>query len=188
MTLMYIRVMNKQDKRRSKFLSLVLRHRPEAANVELDEQGWVAVNQLMKGLRAKDNSWNMELLRDVVENNNKKRFEFNDSETKIRARQGHSVQVDLGYEEQVPPDVLYHGTVGKYLDSIYKDGLRKMKRHHVHLSADTETATTVGSRRGKPVILAVDAARMVEDGYKFYLSNNGVWLTAHVPSEYLTTN
>jgi putative RNA 2'-phosphotransferase len=161
-------------------LSYILRHRPDSAGLTLDENGWAEVGTLIYnlGITRKD-------LEFIVENNNKKRFEFSDDGAKIRARQGHSVDVDLGYEELVPPDTLYHGTVGKVLDDIRKSGLLKMNRHHVHMSPDEETAIIVGRRRGRPVVLEIKAGEMCEAGHKFYKTDNNVWLTDRVPPEYL---
>ena len=121
-----------------------------------------------------------------VETNDKKRFSFDDSGDLIRANQGHSVEVDLQLEEKQPPDVLYHGTVEQFLASIMAEGLKKGKRHHVHLSKDIETARKVGSRRGKPIVLQIDAGKMHGAGFKFFLSVNGVWLTDSVPAGFLT--
>ncbi len=166
--------------KKSKQLSFVLRHNPGKAGLTLDIQGWADVNKLLTSM-----GLSKEELDFIVENNNKKRFEFSEDGTKIRASQGHSVQVDLGYEKQAPPEFLYHGTVEKFIAEIREDGLSKMTRHHVHLSADRETATIVGKRRGKPLILEVKAGEMHRDGLEFYLTRNGVWLTDHVPAKYL---
>jgi putative RNA 2'-phosphotransferase len=171
---------HKELTRRSKFLSLVLRHRPETIGVELDEQGWVSVQDLLA-----KSDLDSGTLDTIVEQNNKKRFEFNDDKTKIRARQGHSVDVDLNYEPADPPEFLYHGTVDKFMQNIRRDGLRKMKRHHVHMSPDIKTASVVGQRRGKPIILKIAAQRMLETGVKFFVTENDVWLTDHVPPEFL---
>jgi putative RNA 2'-phosphotransferase len=168
-------------KKASKFLSYVLRHKPEKANVKLDIEGWCPVNELLRNTYL---TW--DLIRNAVEQNDKKRFEFNEKGDKIRARQGHSVDVHLGYKEVVPPDMLYHGTASKYVDSIYKDGIRKMKRHAVHLSGDEETAKKVGSRHGKPAVIVIKSKEMHENGYKFYLTDNGVWLTDFVPERYIS--
>ena len=169
----------------SKFLSLVLRHKPETIGITLDEQGWTDVGILLQKIQQGGKIIDLDTLKAVVANNDKKRFAFNTDETKIRANQGHSLKVELGYTPQTPPDILYHGTVEKFLDSIFQKGLDKRKRHHVHLSAETAIATNVGKRRGKPVILKVDAQRMHQDGLLFYLSENGVWLTEKVPVKYL---
>jgi putative RNA 2'-phosphotransferase len=169
----------------SKFLSLVLRHAPGEIGIELDAQGWVECEILMSAANQHGVELNRELLDEVVRTNDKQRFAFSEDGLWIRANQGHSVQVELDLKIQEPPAVLFHGTVGKYLDAIRRDGLIKRLRHHVHLSRDIDTAMNVGSRRGKAVILKVDAARMQKDGHVFYLSENQVWLTDHVPAEYI---
>lgn len=175
----------KEITRISKFLSLVLRHRPETAHIELDENGWTDVATLLDRMKQHRFDITPELLDHVVETNAKKRFAFNDDKTRIRASQGHSVEVDLGLAAAVPPDVLYHGTADRFLGSILAEGLKKMDRRHVHLSRDPETASKVGQRHGRLVILYVDAAQMHADGLVFYVSENGVWLTDHVPVRYL---
>ena len=169
----------------SKFLSLILRHKPETIGLKLDPNGWVNVIELLTQMNKNGRQLNMSELEYVVETNNKKRFEFNDDKTKIRASQGHSLGVDLQYESKTPPTILYHGTSTTFVESIKASGLLKLKRDHVHLSSDTDTATKVGSRHGKPFIFEVLAGEMVENGFKFYQSTNGVWLTDHVPSKYL---
>lgn len=169
----------------SKLFSLILRHQPDVIGITLDENGWANVNELIAKFSKKYFPINRVLLDEVVANNNKKRFSFNDSGTKIRANQGHSITVDVELEEKTPPDILYHGTVEKFLHLIFESGLLKMSRQHVHLSADVETAKNVGSRRGKPVLLTVDARQAFRDGIKFYLSKNGVWLADHIPVKYL---
>jgi putative RNA 2'-phosphotransferase len=172
-------------KKLSKFLSLVLRHKPETIGLKLDENGWAGTSELLEKLNQKDFEVSFELLQEVVKHNDKKRFVFSEDHTRIRASQGHSIQVDLQLEEQEPPALLYHGTTGKNIDSIKKQGILKGQRHHVHLSIDIETATNVGKRYGIPVILKVDALQMYKDGIKFYLSDNGVWLTDQVLPEYI---
>ena len=169
----------------SKFLSLVLRHEPQRIGIELDAAGWVAVSELLRACRAHGQPLSPEELRQVVFGNDKQRFSFSEDGQKIRANQGHSVPVELGYGAAVPPRILYHGTVEKFLASIRAEGLKKGARHHVHLSPDERTAARVGSRRGRPLILKVESGRMHEDGYEFFLSANGVWLTEHVPPQYL---
>ena len=175
----------KQQVRISKFLSLVLRHKPETIGLELDENGWTDTNELLAKMSQNGKSIDFEQLNIVVENNPKKRFAFNEDKTRIRANQGHSIKIDLGFEPQQPPEILYHGTGTKYLKSILEQGLKKQKRHHVHLSADKETATKVGQRHGKLAMLEVATGKMYQDRYKFYLSENRVWLTDEVPVEYL---
>jgi putative RNA 2'-phosphotransferase len=164
----------------SKKLSYMLRHDPASVGLTLDEKGWVSVDTLLKATRME-----RAVLEIVVADNDKKRFAFNDAKTMIRANQGHSVEIDLGYEPAMPPTVLYHGTARHNLQSIEKQGLIKGNRHHVHLSVDTETARKVGMRHGVPVILTVLASQMVADGYVFWVSANGVWLTEQVPPLYL---
>ena len=169
----------------SKFLSLVLRHQPEKIGITLDSAGWVDVRELLDALARHGAALSEAGLRDVVESSDKKRFAFSEDGLRIRASQGHSVGVDLGYRPATPPDVLYHGTVARFICSIRATGLDKGKRHHVHLSRDVETATKVGGRRGEAIVLTIDAAGMARDGRVFYVSANGVWLTDHVPSEYI---
>ena len=171
----------KQNTHLSKLLSYILRHKPSTYEIVLDENGYTNVDELIKKLNAQNKNINFEILQHIVDTNNKKRFAFNDDLTKIRASQGHSVEVELVYTEKQPPEILYHGTVEKFLASIMKDGLQKIQRHHVHLSADKATAIKVGERRGKPIVLEIKAGEMFSAGYKFYLSDNGVWLTDHVP-------
>jgi putative RNA 2'-phosphotransferase len=179
--------MEKQIKHISKFMSLVLRHKPEEIGLQLDEEGWANVIELVDKMNLKGMNVDIEIIRIVVETNDKKRFAFNDSKTMIRASQGHSIEVELNLRETVPPDILYHGTTGKYVDAIRKEGLKKQSRQHVHLSETTATATAVGSRHGKPVILIINANEMYKAGYKFYLSENKVWLTDAVPAEFIKT-
>ena len=169
----------------SRFLSLILRHEPEAAGLTLGEGGWVAVDDLLAALARHGKPLSRLELDELVATNNKRRFAFNDDGTRIRASQGHSVEVDLGYEPVPPPELLFHGTVERFLASIRVQGLIRGQRHHVHLSADAETATRVGTRRGQPVVLIVAAAKMAMAGRQFYRSENGVWLTEHVPAEFI---
>jgi putative RNA 2'-phosphotransferase len=171
----------------SKFLSLVLRHKPQEIGIHLDENGWTSVDELINKMNEKGKEVDLELLTEVVETNDKKRFAFNDDKTLIRANQGHSVSIDLGYEPKDPPVVLYHGTGEKYYESIMKIGLDKRNRHHVHMSKDKNTAITVGKRHGKPIIFEIDTKQMLEDGHSFFESDNGVWLTNNVPVKYLKT-
>ena len=168
----------------SKYMSLILRHKPDAIGITLDEHGWANVDELIAGI-AKDNEFNMEILEEIVRTDEKQRYSFNEDKTLIRANQGHSIPVDVELEELVPPEILWHGTGEKYVSSIDKQGLIPKSRLYVHLSKDEETAINVGSRHGKPVIYLVSAKKMYEDGYKFYRSVNGVWLTKGVPLQYL---
>lgn len=169
----------------SKFLSLVLRHRPQLIGLTLDAEGWADVQTLLQGCAAKGMACTLEQIQEIVATNPKQRFALSNDSQRIRANQGHSVDVALALPPQQPPDVLYHGTVHPFLKSILAQGLQKRQRHHVHLSAEWATAEQVGSRRGKPVVLTVQAGRMWADGYLFYQSHNGVWLTDLVPPPYL---
>lgn len=171
----------------SKFLSLVLRHKPEAIGISLDENGWTDTTLLLYGMNAAGKAIDLEILKFIVDTNAKKRFAFNDDFTLIRASQGHSVEIELGYEPKEPPQVLYHGTAEQNVKAILEEGLIKGKRHHVHLSTNIETARNVGSRYGKPVLLEVQALQMHNDGHQFFVSKNGVWLTEHVPPKYIHT-
>jgi putative RNA 2'-phosphotransferase len=177
--------MNKQLVEISKFLSFVLRHNPQAIGITLDAEGWVSVDELLAAAARHGQSIRREQLDEVVATNDKKRFAFSPDGRLIRANQGHSVEVDLGLAPVEPPELLYHGTVERFLDSIHEKGLIRGKRHHVHLSADRETAVRVGQRSGRPVVLVVESGRMHRDGHKFFRSENGVWLTETVPSTYL---
>jgi len=177
--------MEKQLKQVSKFMSLVLRHKPETIGLQLDENGWTNVQELVDKMNATGAAATIELINTIVETNDKKRFAFNEDKTMIRANQGHSIEVELNLREVQPPEFLYHGTVEKFIDIIRIEGLKKMERQHVHLSKDTETAANVGNRRGKAIILAIDAAKMHADGFRFYLSENEVWLTDEVPVQYI---
>jgi len=170
----------------SKFLSFVLRHRPQAIGIRLDSQGWVEIDTLLEQCRAHGRGdISRPMLDEAVATNSKRRFAVSEDGLRIRASQGHSVEVELGYEPAIPPEVLYHGTVAEAVGSIRARGLDRMRRHHVHLSPDTATAQAVGARRGKPVVLPVQAGRMHQDGHSFYLSANGVWLTEAVPPGYI---
>ncbi|MFK7004374.1 RNA 2'-phosphotransferase [Flavobacterium covae] len=175
----------KEIKSISKFLSLILRHSPETINLKLDENGWADVEELITKSNKNRKALDFETLQYVVENNDKKRFSFNEDLTKIRANQGHSITIDLELQPQTPPDELYHGTVAKFMDTILKEGLQKMNRQHVHLSKDKETAIKVGNRRGGAIILKINTHQMTKDGYLFYCSDNDVWLTDEVPPKYI---
>ena len=177
--------MSTDDKPVSKFLSLVLRHKPEILSLYLDENGWANVDELLRKSQAHGVSLTPESLNRIVATNDKKRFQFSEDGQRIRASQGHSIAVDLQLKEAAPPPQLFHGTAIKNLASIHSQGLLKGERHHVHLSADSETAKQVGSRYGKPVVLRVAAGAMYEQGFRFFQSENGVWLTDVVPPQYL---
>ncbi|MCD0483239.1 RNA 2'-phosphotransferase [Streptacidiphilus sp. ASG 303] len=172
--------------RASKFLSRVLRHDPAAAGVELDPAGWVEVEVLLAALARHGRPLTREQLDHVVASNDKRRFAYSEDGLRIRASQGHSVAVDLGLPPADPPPVLYHGTTGRTLGTVLREGLRPMSRQDVHLSADRATAVRVGSRHGRPVVLVVDAAAMAAAGHVFRVSANGVWLAAAVPPQYLS--
>lgn len=177
--------MSKKDVSHSKFLSLVLRHQPEAIGVVLDPQGWIDVDVLLNAMAKHGHPLDFSDLERLVRESDKKRFALNEDGKRIRANQGHSVEVDLALSPQVPPEVLYHGTVDRFLDSIKATGLEKRERHHVHLSSDIETAMKVGQRRGKPVLLEIRSGDMHRAGHVFFVSDNGVWLTDRVPAEFL---
>ncbi len=168
----------------SKFISLILRHKPETIGISLDEHGWANVDELIAGI-ARTQKFNMEMLEEIVRTDNKQRYSFNEDRTLIRANQGHSIPVDVELDEMEPPEELWHGTGEKYVDSIDKMGLIPKSRLYVHLSKDSQTAENVGKRHGKPVLYIVKAKDMFDDGYKFFLSKNGVWLTKEVPVKYL---
>lgn len=169
-------------KTRSKYLSLILRHDPSAGGIEVDKDGWANVADLVHhaGFTRKE-------LDDIVAKDNKQRYTYDETKHRIRANQGHSLKhVQIEFPETIPPRFLYHGTVQKFIDSIMKNGLNKQTRNYLHLSKDVETATNVGSRRGDAVILKINALDMYNDGYKFYISKNGVYLIDRVPSKYIT--
>lgn len=178
--------MDKRLKGTSKFISLELRHKPEEIGLTLDSNGWADVDELLIKMGKKGNAITIEDLKQIVDTNEKKRFAFNEDFTKIRANQGHSIEVDVELKPMMPPDVLYHGTAVKNRDEILRAGLHKMNRLYVHLSLEMDTAKNVGARHGKPVVLVIDAKAMHSDGYLFYLSENGVWLAEHVPAKYIT--
>jgi len=170
----------------SKFLSLILRHQPEAVGLQLDENGWANVDELLQKIQT-HNQWSVEMtdLKEAVYNNDKQRFTFNEDETQIRANQGHSITIDLKLAPQTPPPYLYHGTATKNIASIRAQGINKGTRQHVHLSADKETATKVGQRHGIAKVLTIRTGKMHEDGIEFFLSKNGVWLTDFVAAAYI---
>lgn len=178
--------MNKQqEKKISRFLSLVLRHQPEKIGIELDDAGWVEVDVLLEAMAASGPGITREQLDQVVTNNDKQRFSFSDDGTQIRAKQGHSIEVELGYQPAEPPERLIHGTPSKFVELIREGGLNKMSRHHVHLHENIDVANQVGSRRGKPVLLIVRSAEMQAAGHEFFVTENRVWLTDHVPPEFI---
>lgn len=180
-------ISEKENTKLSKFLSLILRHKPETIGIELDANGWTDVETLIQKSNRSGFRFDKTILKHIVETNAKSRFAFNETHDKIRASQGHSVSVALGYVPRKPPQLLYHGTAEKSVASIMQTGLQKKARHHVHLSTDIETAIKVGQQHGTPVVLEVLAERMFDEQYEFFLSQNGVWLTDHVPADYLRT-
>jgi len=173
-------------KRTSVFISLILRHQPEVIGISLDRHGWANVQEMIDGINKTGKySIDMPTLEEIVRTDNKQRYSFNEDKTKIRANQGHSINVDVELKENVPPEILYHGTGEKYVDSINTEGLKPKSRLYVHLSKDIDTAIKVGSRHGKPVVYKISAGEMHRQGYQFYLSENGVWLTKIVPADFI---
>ncbi|WP_377476653.1 MAG: RNA 2'-phosphotransferase [Microcoleus anatoxicus] len=172
----------------SKYLSRHLRHTPERIGIQLDSGGWVPVSELLDACQKHNFPIQLNQLQQVVEQNDKQRFSFDHTGAMIRANQGYSIEIDLELAPAIPPDTLYHGTTTSAVESILKEGIRKMSRHHVHLSTAIETARRVGSRHGIPAVFIVDTAAMHRDSYTFYCSNNGVWLVDFVPPKYLGIN
>ncbi len=166
----------------SKFLSYVLRHKPESIGLTLNNNGWASVAEILNNRKL---HFSLEELKFVVENNEKNRFSLNEDFSLIKANQGHSVDIKLEFQQIVPPDILYHGTAQHLLASIQEKGLDKRQRHHVHLSIDIKTASNVGKRHGKLIILAIDAKKMHQEGYQFYISDNNVYLVEEIPAKYL---
>src|SRR3954467_3253405 len=171
--------------RTSKFLSLILRHEPQKIGLKLAEGGWVDVGELLAAVNRNGTRLTLEQLQHIVATSDKKRFAFSEDGQQIRANQGHSVEVDLQYAPEQPPELLYHGTATRFLESIRAAGLQKMERHHVHLSAETKVTVQVGSRHGKPALLTIRAGEMHRAGFVFRCSANGVWLVDHVPPNYI---
>lgn len=177
--------MKKQHIKTSKFLSYVLRHKPEEIGLSLDPEGWARVDDLTACAARHGKILDRDLIEKVVVNNDKRRFSLDRESVHIRANQGHSIPVDLGLQPIPPPETLFHGTAAHFLESIRKSGLHPRNRQHVHLSPDRHTAVKVGRRHGKPVVLTIDAQAMYQAGHRFFLSENGVWLTERVPAEFL---
>jgi len=180
--------MNSEKKKRetnSKFLSFVLRHHPEKIGLTLDGEGWASVDALVELANVAGHGVDRAAIEEIVATSDKQRFALSDDGKRIRANQGHSVDISLGLAATVPPDILYHGTASRFLSSIRLAGLHAGQRQHVHLSREAETAAQVGARHGRPVVLVIDAKAMNSDGCHFYLSTNGVWLTAAVPPQYI---
>lgn len=177
-------MISKEDLRISKFMSLVLRHKPEEIGLKFDEYGYLNTSDLINGMNEKGYKITIADIYRIVIEDDKQRYSFNTDETKIKANQGHSVEVNLKLDAVVPPSQLYHGTSTRFENSICDNGIKKQSRQYVHLSADIETAIKVGKRHGEPVIFVIDSQRMFHDGYKFYLSENKVWLIDYVPTKY----
>jgi len=169
----------------SKFLSLILRHKPESIGVSMSPHGWVNINELIQAAEKHRIYLNKKIIDQVIKENEKQRFTYSTDGESIRANQGHSINIELELKPSKPPKILYHGTASRFMENIRKKGLLKMNRQHVHLSLLKKTAYDVGKRHGKPIILIIDAQIMTKDGYDFYLSKNGVWLTEHVAPQYL---
>lgn len=182
-------ILNSQSKKvteTSKYLSLVLRHQPKVIGMQLDAEGWLPIDELIRNANQRGNSLSLEMLHEVVATCEKKRFSLSEDGLRIRANQGHSVpDIELNLKTLIPPNQLYHGTVAVFIKSIQEHGLMKRSRNHVHLSSDIETARKVGSRRGKPVILTIQTQAMYQSGFPFYLSANHVWLTDSVPAQFI---
>jgi len=178
--------MTKDLKHISKFMSLVLRHQPEEIGLQLDENGWANAKELVQKMNAKGIRVDIEIIKKVVERNDKKRFAFNEDKTMVRASQGHSIDIDLALTAAEPPELLYHGTGEKNVAAILNEGIQKMNRQHVHLSKDKTTAINVGTRHGKPIVLTIRSGEMYKDGVLFYLSANGVWLTDFIEAKYIS--
>lgn len=178
--------MDKKQSEMSKFLSYVLRHEPQAIGLTLDAEGWANIDALIAGAASQGYTFTHELIRQIVETSDKKRFTLSADGASIRAAQGHSTaQVNISYQPKAPPETLYHGTATRFLDDILAQGLEAKSRQYVHLSADEVTATTVGQRHGKPVVLRVNAGEMQTQGFVFYQADNGVWLTESVPPSFI---
>ena len=176
---------DKEITRTSKFLSLILRHEPERVGLKLGDAGWVSVDELLQAVNRDGVSLTLDQLKHIVATSDKKRFAFSEDGKRIRASQGHSVEIDLEYHPQAPPETLFHGTAMRFLDSIRQNGLQKMERHDVHLSAETKLTLQVGGRHGKPALLTICAGDMHRAGFVFRCSANGVWLVDHVPPQFI---
>ncbi|EJX2602088.1 RNA 2'-phosphotransferase [Clostridioides difficile] len=176
--------MSKKDKL-SIFISLILRHKPETIGIKLDDYGYADVNELIEKINNTGRNINIEILEQIVKEDNKQRYSFNEDRSKIRANQGHSINIDVELKELEPPEYLYHGTATRFLDNIKNEGIIKQSRLYVHLSRDIDTAIKVGKRHGTPVILKINTGKMYENGYKFYLSENNVWLCEYIPFKYV---
>lgn len=170
----------------SKLISYILRHKPDSIGLNLDSEGWAIIDDLINKCNASGNSLDKNILIELVKDNDKKRFSISADGHRIRANQGHSIPVNLSLTEQEPPSILYHGTSNRYLSSILKSGLKPQSRHHVHLSTNEITALRVGQRHGEPALLKIESYYMYSEGFKFFITTNSIWLTDHVPPEYLS--
>lgn len=178
-------IMSESLEKTSKFLSLVLRHQPDKIGLTLDKAGWASIAELVSKAQAAGVDLTVAQVQEVVATNDKQRFAISPDGERIRANQGHSLQVDLGLTPQIPPERLYHGTALRFLGSILREGLKRQGRQQVHLSVDPTSATQVGQRHGKPIVLEIDAGTMHKNGFVFFLAENNVWLTEEVPPQYL---
>lgn len=175
-----------QEVQLSKLLSFVLRHDPGSIGLELDSAGWAPVERLLGRLAAtQGRKFSREEIECLVGSSDKKRFTLSADGTKIRAAQGHSVQVDLQLLPTPPPPELFHGTAERFLDAILEDGLKPQSRQQVHLSTDAQSAIKVGQRHGKPIVLLIAAQKMAAKGFPFYRADNGIWLSDHIPPEFI---
>ncbi len=177
--------MRDKNSRLSKFISLILRHNPEAAYIQVDEHGWAKVNELIQGINRTGRHIDLETLEEIVATDEKGRYSFSEDHKRIRANQGHSIPVDIELEPTEPPEYLFHGTATRFLDSIHKEGLTRQSRLYVHLSPDEATAQKVGARHGKPAVLRIRAKALCDAGQQLFLSKNGVWLCEHIPVQYI---
>ena len=169
----------------SQYIALLLRHKPEVGGLTLDNHGWCDTKALIKSIKMEFNNFNMELLEEIVREDSKQRYSFNENKTKIRANQGHSIKVDLEFKEIHPDKPLYHGTATRFLNSIMKEGVKPQSRQWVHLTDNLEEAVATGKRHGTPVILVINVANMLKDGYKFYISENNRYMIKEIPSKYI---
>ncbi len=177
--------MRDKNSRLSKFISLILRHNPEAAYIQVDEHGWANVDELIQGINRTGRHIDLETLEEIVATDEKRRYSFSEDHKRIRANQGHSIPVDVELKPTEPPEYLFHGTATRFLSSIHKEGLTRQSRLYVHLSPDEATAQKVGARHGKPVVLRIRAKELYDAGQQFFLSKNGVWLCEHIPVQYI---
>lgn len=177
--------MNEKYVKLSRFLCFVLRHHPEKIDIQIDKKGWCDIDLLINKANTSGKHINRKILNELVQFDSKQRYSISEDKKMIRCNQGHSINVDMEFKTLKPPDTLYHGTVERFLSDIIENGIKKMSRQYVHLSSEVNTATSVGKRRGEPVIISIDSKKMNENGILFYLSDNGVWLCEYVSPEYI---